>query len=137
MNPLSQMLQSVVSTTPPAWAGATELFLTLHTTMPNEFDQASNELLYTGHQRVGILRTDMELVWRATDTGVENRIELEMPEVVDGDGRYEFWSLGLTRNGPGQIVLLGSMLPPRRIVPGVIPVFKPGRLFIDLVQRGN
>lgn len=131
------MLSSIISTAPPIWADAADLFLTLHTEYPVD-DQLSNELLYQGHARTRVARTTLGRVWKATDNGIENTIDIEMPEVqqVGGKTKYSHWSLGLSATGSSMIVLVGNVMPPRSIVPGVIPTFRPGRLFAELIHRG-
>lgn len=108
------------------------LYLSLHTADPGaEGNQGTNEVDYPGYGRIAIPRDGS--AWTVKDGRAVNALVIEWP-VSQGRGQTaKFFSIGTEAFGSGELIRRGRLSKPvdgLEIVPGMIPVAKPGSLVL-------
>lgn len=107
-----------------AAAPLTNLYIALHTADPGEAGtQSSNEVAYTGYNRVAVARTAGGWTVSAGSVSPVNNIEFgEMTAGAGGNATHA--SIGVAASGAGKILYRGALTPAIAYAIGVIPRIK-------------
>ncbi len=98
--------------TVPSWvADADYLWVSLHTANPDEGNQTTNEVSYTGYARQPIARTADK--WNITAVDARNTEVVTFPAPTGGAGD-EVWyiGVGLNETGAGTLLISSNVLDP-------------------------
>ena len=102
---------------------AGKLYVALHTADPEEAgDQTSNEVSYTGYERIGLDRSSS--AFTVTDNQTKNASNVEFG--VNGSESpvtITHFSIGVNASGASNIVMRGQLTVPFVCSPGIAPKF--------------
>lgn len=103
----------------------TNLYISLHTADPTDAgDQSTNEVAYTGYQRMAIVRTSGG--WTITGGSVSPVAGIEFPEMTAGaNGVATHAAVGTAASGTGKILYSGALTPTVAYEFGVTPRMPP------------
>ena len=113
------------------WSENFAISFALHRGKPGKI-QNENEISYEGYARALVNRVDGSFA--RTELGVQNTVRIDFPDVLSGEGFYDYWSVGLSRDALSPVLIYGVVSPSRRFIPGVYPSFLPGDLFIEVAN---
>mgnify|MGYP007079331019 CR=1 FL=1 len=98
----------------------TSLYVSLHTDDPGEAgDQATNEVSYTGYQRVAVARSGAG--WTVTNNSVSPASDITFPQCTGGSATATHFAVGTAPSGAGKILYKGTVTPNISISNGVTP----------------
>jgi hypothetical protein len=98
----------------------TELYLSLHTSDPGEGgDQTTNEIAYTGYERVAVSRTTAG--WTVVGNVANLTANVEFPLGTGGSGTATYVGVGTAATGAGTLLLKGALDPVIVCGAGYIP----------------
>ena len=98
----------------------TSLYVSLHTADPGEAgDQATNEVSYTGYQRVAVARSGAG--WTVTNNSVSPASDITFPQCTGGSATATHFAVGTAPSGAGKILYKGTVTPNISISNGVTP----------------
>jgi hypothetical protein len=98
----------------------TSLYVSLHTDDPGEAgDQQTNEVSYTGYQRVAVARSGAG--WTVTNNSVSPASDITFPQCTGGSATATHFAVGTAPSGAGKILYKGTVTPNISISNGVTP----------------
>lgn len=108
----------------------TSLYIALHTADPENGNQGTSEVAYTGYARLQVDRdSDQWTLAGDGSGGFENAVENAFPECSDGASTVTHFSIGTLASGAGVILFAGEVNTPLDLSAGVItPRFQAGAL---------
>ena len=115
-------------------ATAGNLYVVLHTADPTEAgDQTTNEVVYTGYQRVAVPRSSTD--WSSVGNVITNASLVQFPTCTGGSATATHFSVGVDDSSLlflPRIIAYGALASPLTIVSGIQPQFAAGSLVITL-----
>lgn len=108
-------------------ANAGSFYMSLHTADPGEAgDQTTNETPYVGYTRIEIQRGAS--YWDVVDNEVSNANLIEFPVCTSGSSStITHIGLGSANTGTGNLFLIGELVTPIVVNPGIAITFAPGQ----------
>lgn len=123
----NDMLALIFTDVTPAWDGATDLEIHLHTADPGEGGtSATSECTYTGYAAVVVSRSGTG--WTVTGSSCSNDALIQFPQCTGGTNTATHVSI--TPAGSTQILYSGALNSPLSISNGIQPQFAPNALTI-------
>lgn len=109
-----QVTEILTTGTVPSWVNTTttpNLWVSLHTDDPDEGNQSTHEVSYTGYARQPIARSAG--AWNITILDARNANEIVFPAPTGGVGdEVWFLGIGLSQTGPGTLLISSNVLDP-------------------------
>lgn len=117
------ILKYVFQGVAPAWAAASNLFLSLHTADPGETgNQSTSEAAYTGYTRVTVSRSTS--AWTtSTTTKCDNLAAISFPACTGSSATVTHVGIGSDFSGNGRLLYSGALSASLAVSTGITPSF--------------
>lgn len=110
--------------------GLGSLFIALHTADPSVGNQNTNEVAYTGYNRVAVSRNSSG--WTVSANNTINAANINFPACSGGSSTASFVSIGQNNSGiAGEIYYTGALTSNLAISNGITPSFGAGNLTVS------
>lgn len=125
----TQILEYIFTAVAPSWAGATDLYVSLHTADPGEAGtQTTSEAAYTSYARVTVSRSGTG--WTVTGNQVLNDGLVQFPLCTGGSALCTHFAVGTAASGAGQILYKGALSSSISVSNGIQPQFNVSTIAI-------